>query len=77
MTRRTPVSETRPSIYRSSSDLSWHAVITIAGNSEGDAVRRHVSAKTRREIVEKVRALEFKRDSAAVPASADASRLSQ
>lgn len=49
------------------SDGRWHGFVSLGQREHGKADRRHVSAKTRSEVVAKVRALEQKRDAGLAP----------
>ena len=45
----------------------WHGYVSLGQREHGKADRRHVSAKTRGEVVAKVRELEQKRDAGQAP----------
>jgi len=49
------------------SDGRWHGFVSLGQREHGKADRRHVSAKTRSEVVAKVRELEQKRDAGLAP----------
>ena len=48
-------------------DGRWHGFVSLGQREHGKADRRHVSAKTRGEVVSKVRELEQKRDAGLAP----------
>lgn len=50
-------------------DGRWHGYVSMGTKGDGRRDRRHVSAVTRREVVEKVKALEAKRDAGMVSAA--------
>ncbi len=52
----------RSSVYRGE-DGRWHGRVTMGVRDDGRADRRHVTGRTQREVVQKVRALERARDS--------------
>jgi integrase len=54
------------SVYKGK-DGYWHGRVTVGQRDDGRTDRRHVSAKTKGEVVTKVRKLEKQRDSGAVP----------
>lgn len=51
------------------SDGRWHGFVSMGSSGDGRRDRRHVSAKTRPEVVAKVKDLEAKRDAAYVVAA--------
>lgn len=57
----------RSSVYRSD-DGRWHGRVTMGVRDDGRADRRHVTGRTQREVVQKVRALERARDGGQVAA---------
>jgi integrase len=50
-------------------DGRWHGFVSMGASGDGRRDRRHVSAKTRPEVVAKVKELEAKRDAASVIAT--------
>ncbi len=50
-------------------DGRWHGFVSMGTNGDGVRDRRHVSARTRAEVVVKVRELESKRDAGSVNAA--------
>ncbi len=64
---RVPVSETISLVYQTRSDGRWHGKVTVARKPNGDAIRRHVSGKTRNDVKRKVREVERQRDAALLP----------
>jgi len=53
-------------------DGRWHGFVSMGAKGDGTRDRRHVSASTRAAVVEKVKALEAKRDAGMVTASGKA-----
>src|SRR4051812_39365764 len=53
-------------------DGRWHGFVSMGAKCDGSRDRRHVSAVTRAAVVEKVKALEAKRDAGMISASGKA-----
>jgi len=58
-------------------DGRWHGFVSMGAKGDGTRDRRHVSASTRAAVVEKVKALEAKRDAGMVTASGKAMLLDE
>jgi hypothetical protein len=56
----------RSSIYQGG-DGYWHGRVTVGTKDNGKPDRRHVMAKTKAEVIKKVRDLEKQRDQGTVP----------
>jgi integrase len=58
-------------------DERWHGYVSMGTKGDGKRDRRHVSARTRAEVVTKVRALETKRDAGSAHAAGKAMKVEE
>lgn len=58
-------------------DGRWHGYVSMGTKGDGKRDRRHVSARTRAEVVTKVRALETKRDAGSAHAAGKAMKVEE
>lgn len=58
-------------------DGRWHGYVSMGTKGDGKRDRRHVSARTRAEVVAKVRALETKRDAGSAHAASKAMKVEE